>query len=216
MGQRDYQDEKLDLYLEQNTSIEPQLLSELNKATREKFAHHHMLSGHVQGRLLSMIAQILQPNHILEIGTFTGYATLCLAEGLPPNGKITTIDVDASLEDFYLPFFEKSLFKHQITHVIADAISYLERSHEHYDLIFLDANKTKYIAYFELLVPKMKTGSVIIADNVLWKGKVMEEIAQDDKMTKALHNFNQHVAKDERVEVVLLPLRDGISLIRKK
>lgn len=216
MGKRDFQNEKLDAYLEQNSSNEPQFLSELNQATQAKFNNHHMLSGHVQGRFLSLISKMLRPKHILEIGTFTGYATLCLAEGLPENGKITTIDVDASLQDFYLPFFEKSSFKHQITPIIADAVSYLQRKHEEYDLIFLDANKRKYIDYFELLVPKMRKGSVILADNVLWKGKVLDEIDTKDKMTQALFDFNVHVAKDERVEVVVLPLRDGISLIRKK
>lgn len=216
MGNRDFQNEKLDNYLEKVSSPEPQLLKELNEETREKLDNHHMLSGHVQGRLLSLISKILQPKHILEIGTYTGYATLCLAEGLGEKGKITTLDNNPEMQVFYLPYFEKSGYKDKIKAVIADAVPYLEETNEQFDFIFLDANKQKYKAYFELLVPLMPSGGVILADNTLWKGKVLENIDAKDKMTKALDDFNRHVANDERVETVLLPLRDGISLIRKK
>lgn len=216
MGEKDFQNEFLDRYLELNSSPEPALLQELRNRTSEEFSQHHMISGHVQGRFLSIISKLIQAEHILEIGTFTGYATLCLAEGLDQNGKITTLDINADLQDFYLPFFSKSGFAPQINAVIRDAIEYLEETNEMYDLVFLDANKKQYIDYFELLVPKLKSNAVILADNTLWKGKVLEEIDYKDKMTKALFDFNQYVVNDERVDVILLPLRDGISLIRKK
>lgn len=216
MGKADIQNSLLDDYLAINSSVEPTLLKELHLATQEKFYNHHMVSGHVQGRYLSLISKMLNPKHILEIGTFTGYATLCLAEGLGKEGKITTIDINADLQEFYQPFFERSEHSTQIKTVIEDAVAYLENTNESYDLIFLDANKRKYIKYFDLLIPKMKSGSVILADNVLWKGKVLDKIDPKDKMTQALFDFNTYVANDSRVEVVVLPLRDGISLIRKK
>lgn len=216
MGNRDFQDSELDAYLESVSSAETGLLKELRLETEEKFSDWHMLSGHVQGRYLSLISKMLNPGHILEIGTFTGYGTLCLAEGLSENGKITTLDIDASLQEFYLPYFDRSGFREKIEPVIEDAVEYLKKSNDRYDLVFLDANKKKYTEYFELLVPKMNRGGVLLADNTLWKGKVLETIHKDDKMTQALFDFNAHVANDERVEVVLLPLRDGISLIRKK
>lgn len=216
MGDRDFQDARLDKYLEDNIHPESSLLKELSEKTRQEFVTYHMISGHVQGRFLSLISKMLKPKHILEIGTYTGYATLCLAEGLPDDGKITTIDRNPQLKDFYTPFFERSPYKNKINAVISDAYEYLENSNDTYDLVFLDALKKKYKDYYELLLTKMPSGGVILADNVLWKGKVLEEIEQSDKMTQAIFEFNAYVAKDERVELVLLPLRDGISLIRKK
>jgi len=216
MGDKDFQNEMLDRYLELNSSPEPDLLRKLRINTMNEFSQHHMISGHVQGRFLSTMSKILQPAHILEIGTFTGYATLCLAEGLIEDGKITTIDINPDLQDFYQPYFNVSGFNAQINSLIANAITFLEKSKDTYDLIFLDANKKQYIDYFELLVPRMKPGGVILADNTLWKGKVMQAIDAKDKMTQALFDFNQHITQDTRVEVVLIPLRDGISLIRKK
>lgn len=216
MGNRDFQDDILDRYLEKNTSPEPALLKELRLKTEEELSNHHMISGFVQGRYLSLISKILRPQHILEIGTYTGYATLCLAEGLVENGHITTIDNNDKMKDFYFPFFENSRFKNKIKPVIADAITYLENSAEEYDLVFLDANKRQYLDYFELILPKIPSGGVILADNTLWKGKVLQEIDPKDKQTRAIDEFNRHLAEDERVESVLLPLRDGITLIRKK
>lgn len=216
MGERDFQNEWLDQYLELNSSPEPALLKKLRTQTIEEFSQHHMISGHVQGRFLSIMSKILKPKHILEIGTFTGYATLCLAEGLRKDCKITTIDINSDLQNFYQPYFTESGYDHQIENLIGDAVQYLEKTEETFDLVFLDANKKQYIDYFELLVPRLNPGGVILADNTLWKGKVLEEIAPKDKMTKALFDFNQHVAQDSRVDVILLPLRDGISLIRKK
>ncbi|MDO5656028.1 MAG: O-methyltransferase [Flavobacteriaceae bacterium] len=216
MGNRDFQDEKLDSYLESVCEKEPALLKELRLKTIENFEAHHMVSGHVQGRFLSLISKILQPRHILEIGTFTGYASLCLAEGLSADGKLTTLEIDEKMAEFYSDYFQKSKFNHQIFPVVEDAISYLQRTDETYDLVFLDANKKKYMTYFDLLVPKMTTGGMILADNTLWKGEVLENRNQQSSLGQAISDFNNHVAKDERVEVVLLPLRDGISLIRKK
>lgn len=217
MGDRDFQDERLDVYLEDNVSPESDLLKRLSKATHNNFVTYHMMSGHIQGRFLSMMAKLMQPKHILEIGTYTGYATLCLAEGLPRDGKITTIDRNPALRDFYTPFFKESAYYDKINAVIADAYDYLVQSDEMYDLVFLDALKKKYKAYYELLLPKMPSGGIILADNVLWKGKVLEkEVEVSDKMTPAIVEFNAYIAKDNRVDVVLLPLRDGISIIRKK
>lgn len=216
MGERDFQNNLLDQYLELNTSQEPDLLRKLRLQTEKEFDQHHMISGHVQGRFLSLMSKLLKPEHILEIGTFTGYATLCLAEGLREDCKITTIDIKADLKSFYQPYFDQSGYASQIQPHIGDAIKYLEKSKETYDLVFLDANKKQYIDYFELLVPRLRRGGVILADNTLWKGKVLEEIESKDKMTQALFDFNQHIVRDKRVDVILLPLRDGISLIRKK
>lgn len=216
MGEKDFQNEDLDHYLALNSSPEPELLQKLRQRTSEEFEKHHMISGHVQGRFLSIMSKLKQPQHILEIGTFTGYATLCLAEGLKSDGKITTLDINADLKNFYLPYFSASGFAPQIDAVIQDAVEYLKETNDIYDLVFLDANKKQYIEYFELLIPKLKSNAIILADNTLWKGKVLENPEEHDKMTKALHDFNEYVAQDERVEVILLPLRDGISLIRKK
>ncbi|MXV39324.1 methyltransferase [Flavobacteriaceae bacterium Ap0902] len=216
MGDRDFQDHRLDQYLGENTTAEPALLKELAEKTKAEFVTYHMISGHIQGRFLSIISKMMHPNHILEVGTYTGYATICLAEGLAHDGKITTIDRNPALKDFYTPFFERSGYHDKINAVISDAYEYIEQSDEVYDLVFMDALKKRYIDYFELILPKMPSGGIILADNVLWKGKVLEEYEISDKMTPAIMEFNRYVAHDDRVEVVLLPLRDGISVIRKK
>lgn len=206
--------EALYAYLEEHSTPESALLKELRERTYDQFQDAHMLSGHLQGRFLSLIAKMLRPNHILEIGTYTGYATLCLAEGLVKNGRITTLDKNAELENFFKPFFERSGYAAQIDFVQGAAKDYLQDADEYFDLVFIDADKRGYIEYFELVLPKMNAGGVILADNVLWKGKVLEDDVQD-KMTQAIRAFNRHVQQDDRVENVILPLRDGISLIRK-
>lgn len=176
-----------------------------------------MLSGEYQGRLVSLISKILQPHSILEIGTFTGYATLCLAEGLVENGEIITIDQNEEL--MYLPkkYFEESEYSNQIQIKIGNAMEILDELRDkHWDLVFIDADKSNYIHYYEKVIHQVKKGGIILADNVLWYGKVLEETKPNDTDTQILKEFNELVSQDERVEMILLPIRDGISLIRKK
>lgn len=206
----------LEKYISKHTSAEPEALVRLRKETFRKTTQPQMLSGAYQGRLLSLISKMVNPKTILEIGTFTGYATLCLAEGLQEDGKIVTIDRNEEL--MYLPkkYFEESGFSNQIEVRIGNAMEILDELDMNFDLVFIDADKSNYINYYNKLIDKTNTGGVILADNVLWYGKVMEETKANDTDTRILKEFNQIIATDERVEVVLLPVRDGISLIRKK
>ncbi|MDO5511035.1 MAG: O-methyltransferase [Weeksellaceae bacterium] len=206
--------EALNDYLEEFAAEEPALLRELREKTYAEFDDAHMLSGHVQGRLLSLISKILKPKHILEIGTYTGYATLCLAEGLDTDGKITTLDKNEELQKVFDGFFERSGYASQINFVVGKAKDYLQDAEDEYDLVFIDADKRGYVDYLDLVLPKMPSGGVILADNVLWKGKVYDADKQDN-MTQALRDFNAYVKQDKRVENVILPLRDGVNLIRK-
>ena len=207
---------ELEKYIAQHTSAEPEILVRLRKETFRKTTQPQMLSGGYQGRLLSLISKMIRPKRILEIGTFTGYATLCLAEGLQADGKITTIDRNEELA--YLPkkYFEESEFSKQIEMKIGNALEILDELDEDFDLVFIDADKSNYLNYFEKIIGKMSSGSVILADNVLWYGKVMKEAKANDKDTLILKEFNEMLVSDSRIEVVLLPVRDGISLIRKK
>lgn len=204
-------------YLERHSTPMSDLLNQLERETHQKTTQPHMLSGSYQGRLLSLISKMLNPTSILEIGTFTGYATLCLAEGLRKNGKIITIDRNEELA--YLPkkYFDASPFSNQIDFQLGTALELLDEiSEKSFDLVFIDADKKNYLAYYEKIIGKMSSGGVILADNVLWYGKVLEEVIENDTETQILKEFNEKVANDERVEVVILPIRDGISLIRKK
>src|SRR5690606_38757824 len=207
---------ELEKYIAQHTSAEPEILVRLRKETFRKTTQPQMLSGGYQGRLLSLISKMIRPKRILEIGTFTGYATLCLAEGLQADGKITTMDRNEELA--YLPkkYFEESEFSKQIEMKIGNALEILDELDEDFDLVFIDADKSNYLNYFEKIIGKMSSGSVILADNVLWYGKVMKEAKANDKDTLILKEFNEMLVSDSRIEVVLLPVRDGISLIRKK
>lgn len=208
---------ELEKYLEEHTTPVNELLVQLRKETYRKTTHPHMISGDYQGQFLSLISKMIQPQTILEIGTFTGYATLCLAEGLGKNGKIITIDRNEEL--MYLPkkYFAQSEFSEQIEVKIGNALDVLdELKDEIYDLVFIDADKSNYIHYYEKVITQMNSGGILLVDNVLWYGKVMEEAKPKDKDTIALKEFNQIVANDERVEMVLMPIRDGISLIRKR
>lgn len=202
-------------YLEINSEDEPEILKELRQKTEDTFPNSHMISGHFQGRFLSLISKIIRPEKILEIGTYTGYATLCLAEGLPKNGKITTLERNEEMKVFFQAYFDKSEFSSQINVEIIDGIEFLENSTEKWDLVFLDANKKQYGNYLNLIIPLLNPNGILLVDNTLWKGKVLQEIDSKDKMTQAIFEFNQKVKSDERIEVVILPIRDGISLIRK-
>lgn len=206
---------EMDRYLEHHASAEPEILKRLRKETFQKTTQPHMISGYQQGRLLSIISKMLKPEKILEIGTFTGYATLCLAEGLAKNGKITTLDVNEELA--YLPkkYFAESEFSEKINFRLQDAKDFLKETEEVFDLVFIDADKENYAEYFRLIKPKVKSGSVIMFDNVLWYGKVLEENPKQES-TKKIKELNDSVAQDTDFENLILPLRDGVNLIRKK
>ena len=205
---------EMDRYLENHASAEPEILKRLRKETFQKTTQPHMISGYQQGRLLSILSKMLKPEKILEIGTFTGYATLCLAEGLAKNGKITTLDVNEELA--YLPkkYFAESEFSEKINFRLQDAKDFLKETEEVFDLVFIDADKENYVEYFKLIKPKVKSGSVIMFDNVLWYGKVLEENPKQES-TKKIKELNDSVAQDADFENLILPLRDGVNLIRK-
>lgn len=208
--------EELDSYVANHSENEPELLAQLNKETHQKILQPRMLSGHFQGRVLSMLSKIIHPNTILEIGTYTGYATLCLAEGLAENGTIDTLDIEEELVDFQRKYFDKSPWANQIIQHLGDALEIIPILNKKYDLVFIDADKENYINYFHLIVPMMNKGGIILSDNVLWSGKVLEEINPNDITTKILLEYNQLLKEDNRVETVLLPIRDGLTVSRVK
>ncbi|MCW3169821.1 O-methyltransferase [Chryseobacterium sp. 09-1422] len=206
---------EMDRYLENHASAEPEILRKLRRETFQKTTQPHMISGYQQGRLLTIISKILQPKNILEIGTFTGYAALCMAEGLSKDGKLTTLDVNEDLA--YLPkkYFAESEFSNQIHFKLQDAKEFLKETDEVFDLVFIDADKENYAEYFRLIKPKTKSGSVVMFDNVLWYGKVLEENPKQ-KSTQVIKELNDLAAKDDDFENLILPLRDGVNLLRKK
>jgi len=208
--------EELDSYVANHSENEPKLLAQLNKETHQKILQPRMLSGHFQGRVLSILSKIIHPNTILEIGTYTGYATLCLAEGLAENGTIDTLDIEEELVDFQRKYFDKSPWANQIIQHLGDAIEIIPTLNKKYDLVFIDADKENYISYFHLIIPMMNKGGIILSDNVLWSGKVLEEIKPNDITTKILLEYNQLLKEDNRVETVLLPIRDGLTVSRVK
>ncbi|WP_297983592.1 O-methyltransferase [uncultured Chryseobacterium sp.] len=206
---------EMDRYLENHASAEPEILKRLRKETYQKTTQPHMISGYQQGRLLTIISKMMSPKRILEIGTFTGYAALCLAEGLANDGKLITLDVNEELA--YLPkkYFAESEFSNKIDFKLQDAKEYLKETSETFDLVFIDADKENYVEYFSLIKPKLKSGSVVMFDNVLWYGKVLEENPKQ-KSTQKIKELNDLVAKDENFENLILPLRDGVNLLRMK
>ncbi len=208
--------EKIDNYVINHSQKEPELLQQLNKETWQKVLNPRMLSGDYQGRILSMISKLIQPKTILEIGTYTGYSALCLAEGLQKNGTLFTIDKNEELVDFAKKYFEQSLYSSQIKQLVGNALTVLPTLNEKFDLVFIDADKANYNAYFRMIIGKMNSGGVILSDNVLWSGKVVEEIEPNDKDTKALVEFNKMLNADDRIETIMLPIRDGLSISRVK
>ncbi|MFZ9074802.1 MAG: O-methyltransferase [Flavobacteriaceae bacterium] len=190
----------------------PEILRELEKETHQKILQPRMLSGPFQGRLLSFFSKLIQPNKILEIGTFTGYATLCLAEGLQQEGEIHTIDCNEELVDIQQHYFSKSRYSSQIHAHLGKALNVIENINGPFDLVFIDADKVHYEAYFELVLPKTRSGGLIISDNVMWSGKVLEKANSKDESTNALQHYNEKLKKDPRVTTVLLPFRDGLTL----
>lgn len=208
--------EKIDNYVVNHTQKEPELLQQLNKETWQKVLNPRMLSGGYQGRILAMISKLIQPKTILEIGTYTGYSALCLAEGMQKNGTLFTIDKNVELEDFAKKYFEQSPYNTQIKQLVGNALDIIPTLNEKFDLVFIDADKSNYNTYFKMIIGKMNSGGVILSDNVLWSGKVVAEIDPNDKDTKALIEYNELLNSDDRVETILLPIRDGLSISRVK
>lgn len=206
--------QELEDYIEQHSEKEPLLLAALNKETYQKILLPRMLSGHFQGRVLSMLAKLIRPIHILEIGTYTGYSALCLCEGMQENGTLHTIDIKEELVDFQRKHFDKSPWGAQIFQHLGEAVEIIPTLDLKFDLVFIDADKENYLNYFELIVPKMNKGGIILSDNVLWSGKVLEPLNPKDLSTKVLLEYNQLLATDSRVETVLLPIRDGLTVSR--
>ncbi len=212
----DFIDDDIMQYAENHSQEESQLLKELQRETHQKILQPRMISGHFQGRFLSFLSRLIQPEKILEVGTYTGYATLCLAEGLKKNGAIHTIDINEELFDFHKKYFDKSLYKNQIFSHQGDAKKIIPGLDFNFDLVFIDADKSNYSIYFDLILPKLNPGGIIIADNVLWSGKVLHDnIPDKDAETLCLKEFNDKVMADKKVETLLLPIRDGLMICRK-
>jgi len=208
--------ENIDQYAVSHSQKEPELLKELFKETWQKALVPRMISGHFQGRVLSLVSKLVRPKTILEIGTYTGYSALCLAEGLQKEGALHTIDHNEELYDFQRKYFDRSNFSGQIHQHIGEALEVIETIAGPFDLVFIDADKANYSNYFKAIIDKMNPGGVILSDNVLWSGKVTETPGHKDEDTKALISFNKMMNEDPRIETVLLPIRDGLTISRVK
>jgi predicted O-methyltransferase YrrM len=206
---------ELEEYIEQHSQQEPELLKQLSKETYQKILLPRMLSGHFQGRVLSMLSKLIRPVNILEIGTYVGYSAICLTEGMQANGQLHTIDIKEELVDFQRKYFDKSGFGTQIHQHLGEAVDIIPTIDLKFDLVFIDADKENYINYFHQIVPKMNIGGIILSDNVLWSGKVLEPLQNNDLSTKILLEYNHLLNTDPRVETVLLPIRDGLTVSRK-
>jgi predicted O-methyltransferase YrrM len=212
----DFLPPKIDEYVVAHSQPEPELLQQLSRETWQKVLAPRMLSGHLQGRVLSMLSKLLQPKCILEIGTYTGYSALCLAEGMHVEGELHTIDINEELYDFQRKYFDASPYGDRIIQHTGDAREIIPRLDLKIDVIFIDADKRNYPTYLEILLPKLSTGAVILSDNVLWSGKVIEKVKEDDLDTQALLKYNQLLNTHPKLETVLLPIRDGLTISRVK
>jgi predicted O-methyltransferase YrrM len=209
--------EKLDNYVVAHSQDEPELLQELNRETNQKILQPRMLTGHYQGRVLSMISKLINPKNILEIGTYTGYSALCLAEGIQNPGAIHTIDINEELVAFQRRYFDKSDYGSQIHQHLGNALDIIPTLDKKFDLVFIDADKENYANYFQLIIDKMNKGGIILSDNVLWSGKILDTtFSKEDTSTPALIAYNKVLKEDSRVETVMLPIRDGLTISRKK
>ncbi|PHS51270.1 MAG: methyltransferase [Lutibacter sp.] len=208
--------DNIDEYVVDHSQKEPDLLKQLNKETWQKVLNPRMLSGAFQGRVLSMISKLIQPKTILEIGTYTGYSALCLAEGLQIKGRLITIDKNEELEGFSKKYFDKSAYRSQIVQLVGNALDIIPSLNQKFDLVFIDADKSNYSNYFKIIIDKMNSGGVILSDNVLWSGKVVVKINSNDVDTQALIEYNKLLISDDRIETVLLPIRDGLAISRVK
>ena len=211
----EFSKKKIYNYIDHHTTDENPILSKLRRETELKYLNPIMLSGKVQGNFLAIISKLIKPLNVLEIGTYTGYSTLCIAEGLPAEGIIHTIDKNEELLDIQNIYFEKSGFKNQIKQYTGDALAVIPGLNINFDMIFLDADKENYIKYLELISPKLNPGGVLLTDNVLWHGKILESTENQDRTTKSIDNFNKKVNEDKSLKTVILPIRDGISLTLK-
>ena len=212
----EFLEQNLSNYIVAHTSESAILLQELERETNLKVLMPRMISGHFQGRVLSMLSKMIQPKNILEIGTYTGYSALCLAEGLTSTGQLITIDINAELSDLVQKYFQKSPYKNQLKYINANAMEYLKNLEGIFDIVFIDADKENYQQYYDMIIDHVNPGGYIIADNVLWSGKVVAELKKIDKDTQAILDFNAFVQADNRVENVLFPIRDGLLIARKK
>ena len=208
--------ENIDNYVVSHSQEEPKILQELTKETWQKVLNPRMISGAYQGRVLSMISKLIQPKNVLEIGTFTGYSALSIAEGLPKDGTIFTIDRNEELAALQQKYFDKSDYKKQIQTFVGNAIEIIPTLTEKFDLVFIDADKSNYTNYFHLIIDKMNSGGIILSDNVLWYGKVAEKAGEKDMDTIALQAYNTLLNTDDRIETVMLPIRDGLTISRVK
>ncbi len=206
----------LQRYTEQHTSPESPLLKKLDRETNLKALYPKMISGHLQGRLLSMFSNMIRPHRILEIGTYTGYSAICLAEGLAPEGKIITIDINQELQEIVKSYLNEAQISEQVECILGDAMKVIPKLEGCFDLVYLDADKTNYSKYYDLIIDRVEVGGYILADNVLWYGKVLSnDLDKLDKETRAIKKFNKKVLEDPRVKNVLLPVRDGLMILRK-
>jgi len=210
-----YINEHLEDYIIKHSQQEPRILKDLNRETNLKVLQPRMISGAHQGRLLSIISKIISPTKILEIGTFTGYSTLCLSEGLTKGGRIHTVDINEELYDFQRKYFKKSPFNDNIIQHLGNALEVIPTMDNNFDLIFLDADKNKYPEYLDVLISKLKIGGVLLSDNVLWDGKVLNPISEKDISTKAIVKYNKLLSQREDMDTVILPIRDGLTISRK-
>lgn len=203
-------------YITFHTTEEDEVLRELDRETHLKVMGARMISGHLQGQVLTMLSKMIRPHRILELGTFTGYSAICLARGLQPGGKLITIEIDDELEEMTRRFFAKAGLTDKIIQKTGSALEIIPMLEESFDLVFIDADKREYVAYFQAIFPKVKNGGFIIADNTLWSGKVVEKPVRGDEQTQGIIKFNTWIKNDTRVEQVILPLRDGMTIIYKK
>lgn len=212
----DFLPEKIDEYVVAHSQTEPELLKELSRETWQKILAPRMLSGHLQGRVLSMLSKLIQPKYILEIGTYTGYSALCLSEGMSSDGELHTIDINEELHDFQRKYFDRSPYGDRIIQHTGNALDIIPKLNKKFDLVFIDADKRNYPSYFELLISKLEKGAIILSDNVLWSGKVVEPLQPDDDDTRALLEYNKLLNEHPRLETVVLPIRDGLTISRVK
>lgn len=212
---KNFIDSKIFNYSLSKSSKEPKILNDLNRETHLKILNPRMLSGHYQGRILSLVSKIIKPKTVLEIGTYTGYSTICLSEGLDKNGSIHTIDHNEELLVIQNKYFKKAGISEKVKQYTGDATKIVKKLNLDFDLVFIDADKENYPLYFDSIIEKVKPGGIIIADNILWSGKILEKVEEEDYATKSIIEFNDKVKNDDRVETIILPIRDGLSLIRK-
>ena len=210
----DFLPEEINKYVENHSQSEPELLQKLNRETWQKVVAPRMLSGHLQGRVLSMLSKLINPKYILEIGTYTGYSALCLAEGMRKEGELHTIDINEELHDFQRKYFDASGFGKQIIQHTGNALEIIPELSQTFDLVFIDADKSNYPNYLDIIFPKLQSGSVILSDNVLWSGKVVEPLKKNDTDTEALLQYNKLLNEHPKLETVLLPVRDGLTVSR--